>query len=179
MCVSPLNHDLVHRNGEMSLAGKLLLDRLHDVVRHERLAIVFANMPIRHETGFAAEIAGKLPAVIVLDDDGVPRVFQKFNNRLPVQRYEPANLQLIGGDAFVIEDLAGLFDDAFRGAPANQRHVGIARALYRDRAVLQLDEATSALDEASETELMEALGGLRGRYTVILIAHGPRLARSC
>jgi HlyD family secretion protein len=60
-----------------------------------------------------------------------------------------------------------------------RQRIGIARALYRDRAVLLLDEATSALDEASETELMEALGGLRGRYTVILIAHGPRVVRSC
>lgn len=60
-----------------------------------------------------------------------------------------------------------------------RQRIGIARALYRDRAVLLLDEATSALDEASETELMEALAGLRGRYTVILIAHGPRVVRSC
>ncbi|HEV2270714.1 MAG TPA: ABC transporter ATP-binding protein [Steroidobacteraceae bacterium] len=60
-----------------------------------------------------------------------------------------------------------------------RQRIGIARALYRDRAVLLLDEATSALDDATETELMEALGGLRGRYTVILIAHGPRVVRAC
>lgn len=60
-----------------------------------------------------------------------------------------------------------------------RQRIGIARALYRDRAVLLLDEATSALDEASETELMDALSGLRGRYTVILIAHGLRVVRSC
>lgn len=66
---------------------------------------------------------------------------------------------------------------AFSGG--QRQRIGIARALYRDRAVLLLDEATSALDEASETELMEALSGLRGRYTVILIAHGSRVVRSC
>ena len=60
-----------------------------------------------------------------------------------------------------------------------RQRIGIARALYRDRAVLLLDEATSALDEASEAELMQALGGLRGRHTVILIAHGPRVVGSC
>ncbi len=60
-----------------------------------------------------------------------------------------------------------------------RQRIGIARALYRDRAVLLLDEATSALDDASETELLAALGRLRGRYTVILIAHGPRVARAC
>lgn len=60
-----------------------------------------------------------------------------------------------------------------------RQRIGIARALYRNRAVLLLDEATSALDDESETGLMEALGGLRGHHTVILIAHGPRVVRSC
>lgn len=63
---------------------------------------------------------------------------------------------------------------------AGQRQrIGIARALYRDRPVLLLDEATSALDEAAETELIATLAGLRGRCTVILIAHGSRMVRSC
>ena len=63
---------------------------------------------------------------------------------------------------------------------AGQRQrIGIARALYRDRPVLLLDEATSALDEAAEAELIATLVGLRGRCTVILIAHGSRMVRSC
>ena len=63
---------------------------------------------------------------------------------------------------------------------AGQRQrIGIARALYRDRPVLLLDEATSALDEAAETQLIATLVGLRGRCTVILIAHGSRMVRSC
>ena len=87
-----------------------------------------------------------------------------------------------------LETLIGLLPGGFnhrvgeRGVALSggqRQRIGIARALYRDRAVLLLDEATSALDEASETELMKALGGLRGRHTVILIAHGPRIVRSC
>lgn len=63
---------------------------------------------------------------------------------------------------------------------AGQRQkIGIARALYRDRPVLLLDEATSALDQAAEAELITTLARLRGRCTVILIAHGSRMVRSC
>jgi ATP-binding cassette, subfamily B, bacterial PglK len=63
---------------------------------------------------------------------------------------------------------------------AGQRQrIGIARALYRDRSLLLLDEATSALDEAAEAELIATLVGLRGRCTVILIAHGSRMVRAC
>jgi ABC-type multidrug transport system fused ATPase/permease subunit len=84
----------------------------------------------------------------------------------------------------LIRTLPGGFDHKVgeRGVALSggqRQRIGIARALYRNRPVLLLDEATSALDEASETELMEALGSLRGRCTVILIAHGPRVARSC
>ena len=63
---------------------------------------------------------------------------------------------------------------------AGQRQrIGIARALYRDRPLLLLDEATSALDQAAEAELIATLVGLRGRCTIVLIAHGPRMVRSC
>ena len=84
----------------------------------------------------------------------------------------------------LIETLPGGFNHRVgeRGVALSggqRQRIGIARALYRNRAVLLLDEATSALDEASETALMEALAGLRGRYTVILIAHGPRVVPWC
>lgn len=87
-----------------------------------------------------------------------------------------------------LEDLIGALPDGFnhkvreRGVALSggqRQRIGIARALYRERAVLLLDEATSALDDAAEAQLMAALSGLRGRYTVILIAHGPRVVRSC
>jgi ABC-type multidrug transport system fused ATPase/permease subunit len=84
----------------------------------------------------------------------------------------------------LVEALPGGYDHRVgeRGAvlSAGQRQrIGIARALYRDRPVLLLDEATSALDEAAETALIATLLGLRGRCTVILIAHGSRMVRAC
>jgi ABC-type multidrug transport system fused ATPase/permease subunit len=87
-----------------------------------------------------------------------------------------------------LESLLGMLPGGFnhrvgeRGVALSggqRQRIGIARALYRNRAVLLLDEATSALDDASESQLMAALGALRGRHTVILIAHGPRVVRSC
>jgi ABC-type multidrug transport system fused ATPase/permease subunit len=47
----------------------------------------------------------------------------------------------------------------------------IARALYRRPSVLIFDEGTSALDTATETELMTAVRRLRGRHTIVLVAH--------
>src|SRR5205814_9061189 len=53
-----------------------------------------------------------------------------------------------------------------------RQRLGIARATYKQAAVLILDEATSALDDVTEAAVVEALTALgnEGR-TIIVIAH--------
>jgi len=60
-----------------------------------------------------------------------------------------------------------------------RQRIAIARALYRDPAVLVLDEATSALDTATEAEFMEAVFRLRGRTTLVIVAHRLGTLRRC
>jgi ABC-type bacteriocin/lantibiotic exporter with double-glycine peptidase domain len=47
----------------------------------------------------------------------------------------------------------------------------IARALYREPELLILDEATSALDNDTEKAIIDALKTLKGKLTIIMIAH--------
>jgi ATP-binding cassette subfamily C protein len=51
------------------------------------------------------------------------------------------------------------------------QRIGLARALYSGPGLLVMDEATSALDAESENEINKALDEMRGRVTVVLIAH--------
>lgn len=51
------------------------------------------------------------------------------------------------------------------------QRIGLARALYSRPKLLVMDEATSALDAESENEINKALNEMRGKVTVILIAH--------
>ncbi len=51
------------------------------------------------------------------------------------------------------------------------QRIGLARALYSMPKLLVMDEATSALDAESENEINKALNEMRGKVTVILIAH--------
>jgi ABC-type multidrug transport system fused ATPase/permease subunit len=60
-----------------------------------------------------------------------------------------------------------------------RQRIGIARALYTDASVLIMDEATSAQDGLTEQELMSTIMRLRGRYTIILIAHRLSTVQAC
>src|SRR5229473_2330158 len=95
---------------EFGLATQLFFYRFDNVVGHEGFPIVLSDMPVRHEAGLAAQVAGKLAAVVVLDNNRMPRAFEDVENRVSVQRHEPANLELIGRNALLGEDLAGLLD---------------------------------------------------------------------
>ena len=52
-----------------------------------------------------------------------------------------------------------------------RQRLGIARALFTNPSILVLDESTSALDMDTEIKISEALDLLKGKCTVILIAH--------
>lgn len=52
-----------------------------------------------------------------------------------------------------------------------RQRVGIARAMFTKPQLLVLDEATSSLDGQTESEISEAIQGLKGKVTLILIAH--------
>jgi ABC-type multidrug transport system fused ATPase/permease subunit len=60
-----------------------------------------------------------------------------------------------------------------------KQRIGIARALYRRANVLVLDEATSSLDVPTEGEITEAISALKGRQTIIAIAHRLSTLQSC
>lgn len=52
-----------------------------------------------------------------------------------------------------------------------RQRVGIARAMFTKPGLLVLDEATSSLDGQTELEISEAIQGLKGKVTLILVAH--------
>ncbi len=68
-----------------------------------------------------------------------------------------------------IDTHLGKLQDGLSGG--QMQRLGLARALYMKPKLLVMDEATSALDAESESEIQKALDGMRGKVTVVLIAH--------
>ena len=60
-----------------------------------------------------------------------------------------------------------------------RQRIGIARALYQQPEVLILDEATSALDNETEKSITETILKLKGKITIIAIAHRLTTLTEC
>jgi ABC-type multidrug transport system fused ATPase/permease subunit len=52
-----------------------------------------------------------------------------------------------------------------------RQRIGIARALYHKPSILILDEGTSALDNETEQYIINAVAKLKGKLTIVLVAH--------
>lgn len=77
---------------------------------------------------------------------------------------------------FIVEELPEGYEtvvgeDGVRLSGGQRQRIGIARALYTDPSVLILDEATSDVDGVTQAKITEAIRGLHGSKTLIVIAH--------
>ena len=87
-----------------------------------------------------------------------------------------------------LKELVQEYDDGLdlvlgeRGAKLSggqKQRVGIARALYHDPEILVLDEPTSALDLKTEREILNTFKPLKGKKTILIIAHREKALDMC
>lgn len=60
-----------------------------------------------------------------------------------------------------------------------KQRIAIARAIYRNPEILVMDEATSALDADTEAEFAESIISLKGKITILMIAHREKMISIC
>lgn len=98
---------------------------------------------------------------------------------VPVNEIDRELVEEVIAAAYLSEFIAGLPNgidtsvgkqlDSLSGGQIQR--IGLARALYSKPRLLILDEATSGLDASSEAFVSDTLQKLRGRVTVMIIAH--------
>ena len=76
-----------------------------------------------------------------------------------------------------VETLLG--ERGVRLSGGQRQRVALARAFYHRRNVLVMDEATSALDDSTEKEIVEEIKHLKGKITMIVIAHRLTTVQHC
>lgn len=52
-----------------------------------------------------------------------------------------------------------------------KQRLAIARALLMKTEIILFDEATSALDNETQSKIQEAINNLKGKYTILIVAH--------
>ena len=143
---------LVPSNGTVCLDG-IPLTELEIEEWQAHIGLVLDQSPLFHATVRENIVADDEP-----DDDLVWQC-------LAAAHAERFTRELPGGLNTVIGERGG------RLSGGQRQRLGLARALYRQPWLLILDEATSMLDSASEALVLEALQGLRGQLSMIMVAH--------
>lgn len=128
---------------------------------------------------------GYVPQQIYLSDDTIAHniAFGSDDNDLDMQAVEDA-ARIARIHEFIVSELPDGYqtivgERGIRLSGGQRQRIGIARALYRNPDVLILDEATSALDGITESAIMDALGQLAHKKTIIMIAHRLTTVRAC
>jgi ATP-binding cassette subfamily C protein len=75
-----------------------------------------------------------------------------------------------------VHDLPGGLDTVVgdrgtRLSGGERQRIALARALLREPSLLILDEATSSIDLENERRILEAISGLHGSVTIVMITH--------
>jgi ABC-type multidrug transport system fused ATPase/permease subunit len=127
---------------------------------------------------------GYVPQEIYLLDDTISRNIAFGVNDTDIDHTQITTVVEKAG----IQKFIDNFDDGLntkigergvRISGGQRQRIGIGRALYQNPQVLILDEATSSLDSKTEQEILNELRKIRGKVTMILVAHRQSTLQFC
>lgn len=178
------------RNSSMAVIGptgggkSTLIDLLLGLQLPSAGRITVDGRDIRSSLGAWRKLIGFVPQFIVLADDSIAAnvalgCSDEERNRDRVREV----LRIAQLEEFVDSLPQGMDtvigDNGIRLSGGQRQRLGIARALYRDPEIIIFDEATSALDSETEQALIDALDGLYGEKTLIMVAHRLSTVEKC
>lgn len=161
-----------------------LVDLLLGLLEMQKGMILADGIDVKTNYRAWLQNIGYIPQMIFMLDDtirrnvafGIPE--EKVNENRIWEVLKEAQLDgFVKGLPEGLETSIG--ERGIRLSGGQRQRIGIARALYEDPEVLILDEATSALDNDTEAAIMESINYLRGRKTLVIIAHRLQTIEKC
>lgn len=168
----------------VSGAGKTtVVDIVLGLLQPQEGSILVNNYEIREVIGSWREKLSYIPQQIFLIDDTIKNNII-FGNMGDMNDEHLWNcLREAQMDEFVrnlpngVDTIVG--EQGVRLSGGQRQRIGIARALYTNPEVLFFDEATSSLDNETENAIMESVNNLKGKKTLIIIAHRLTTIEKC
>jgi ATP-binding cassette subfamily C protein len=133
-------------------------DNSHGVEAHTNVTV-----------GYVPQRPGMVSGTIA-ENVALGETHNEINREAVKAALDAANLtETINGLSEGIDTQLGKLQDGLSGG--QMQRIGLARALYLKPGLLVMDEATSALDAKSEGEIRKALDAMKGKVTLVIIAH--------
>jgi ABC-type multidrug transport system fused ATPase/permease subunit len=182
----------IERNAAIALVGpsgagkSTVADIVMGLLQPERGSLMVDDMPVGPENVRAwQDNIGYVPQQIVLSDTtvasniafGVPEA--EIDQEAVVEAARMAGIHDFVESGLPQGYRTLLGEQGTRLSGGQKQRIAIARALYHRPSVLILDEATSALDAATEAVVSQAIRGLAGKVTQIIIAHRMATVKDC
>jgi len=170
--------------GRTGCGKTTLVDLIAGLLQPDRGEILVDGRNIRENLSSWRSLIGYVPQFIYIMDDTILANVTLGSNpdQIDLERVHEA-LRMAQLDEFVSSLPDGLNtmvgDRGARLSGGQRQRIGIARALYHRPRVLILDEATSALDNETEKAFVDAIEVLRGKLTLLIIAHRLTTTRNC
>lgn len=178
---------LIHPGESLAIVGRsgsgksTLVDLLLGLVEPTAGSITVGKEDLRAVGSRWRSTIGFVPQAIAVLDDSIAanvtfgRALDEEQVWAALERAQlgPAVAGLPGGLLTPVGEAGRLLSGGER------QRLGLARALYGGPRVLILDEATSALDTRTEAEIGDAIAGLAGEVTVIVVAHRLSTVQKC
>lgn len=170
--------------GPSGVGKSTLVDLLLGLLIPSEGCILVDGQNIRNNTRGWQNQIGYVPQSIFLIDDTIKN---NIAFGLEPGQVDEAKLQQAIANAELQEFIDGLEEKentligerGVRLSGGQRQRIGIARALYHEPNIIFFDEATSALDNETEAAVMKQIIRLKGKKTIIIVAHRLSTVQHC
>ena len=170
--------------GESGSGKSTLIDLILGLLSPEKGKIIVDGISLKKNIKGWQNNIGYVPQTIYLIDNSLDKNIAlgindiKIDKKAILNSIESSQLEnFVNSCEKGIKTFVG--ERGVRLSGGQRQRIGIARALYHNPSILVLDEATSALDSETESDVMDSIMHLKGKKTILIVAHRLSTLKNC